>query len=1171
MNGTTLTNNGTLTANGASSNFVWFLPTAPQLYTGSGTVTAPMTNFAIQADQGLTIDPASPNIVVGAIRLFSGSLINSNKITLGNGGATTGIVQIGNTTTPTAAGTFDVPFTFNLGTGGQTVSYLRTTTTRTTGPEINPARTLTSMTYDDNDPTHSLTIAGGDLTLASAATALTMTTGRIVTGSNTLILSSGTATVTRTSGFVDGNFRKTYAAAANKTFEVGTANGFSPVAVNITAGTFPAIFTVKAVQGPQPNIADPTKALQRYWTLTATGVTADLTFNYLDPTDIPVTANESLFFIFKFDGSFTAPGGTVNTAANTASITGVTSFSDWTLGEPAAPTDIHLISFTAENFAGNANSNGGKGGSNVLQWQTGYEAANLGFNIYRDENGSRVRVTPDLVAGSALFVGARTVLGAGRAYVWRDTQGQAGPGAQYWLEEINLYGTSTWHGPIYPVASGKQLAAFGQQNSRLIGELNAGASQPDATGPVEAKANPGKLTPVRLQAQAAITEQSAVKMSVKQEGWYRVGQPELVAAGFNPNVDPNFLQLFVDGQEQPFNVTQKEGKFDSSSAIEFYGQGVNSASTDARVYWLVAGTQPGKRIQQVKSQAGLPATGGFPYTVERRDRTVYFSGLLNGEKENFFGAVIARDAVDQSLNLQHLLQSSGGQATLEVALQGVTLFPHRVKAQVNGIDAGEIMFAGQSQGVGRFSIQQSLLKEGQNQVKLIALGGSSDISLVDYVRVTYQHNYTADNNVLRLTATGRQQVTVDGFNSNQIRVVDITTPSAVREVTGVIQQRQSGYAITFTAPETNGRTLLALTNDQAARAASLALNTPSSLRQPLNGADLLIISRRDFLSSLEPLKAWRQKQGLSVAMVDIDDVYDEFSYGQKSTQALKDFLYYARTTWKKAPRFALLAADASYDPKNYLGFGDSDFVPTKLIDTQLMETASDSWLADFDGDGVEDMALGRLPVRDAQQASNLAAKLISYDQSPPSGALLLVADRNDTYDFENANAQLRALIPSHIRVEEIDRSRQDDLATKIRVLEAINRGQKIVNYTGHGTVSLWRGNLLTSDDAGALGNSQSLSLFVTMTCLNGYFADPAFDSLAESLMKANGGAVAVWASSGMTLPDAQALMNQEAYRQLFAGGGLTLGQAMAKAKAAINNSDIRQTWILFGDPTVRLR
>src|SRR6185295_17414256 len=134
-------------------------------------------------------------------------------------------------------------------------------------------------------------------------------------------------------GYVDGNFEKTYSAAANKTFEVGTANGYSPVAVNVTAGTFPANFQVKATQGPQPNFGFPAVALQRYWTLTTVGtLTADLTFNYLDPTDIPGTANESSFVIFKVSGTgFSFPGGTVNAAANTATITGVTSFSDWSL------------------------------------------------------------------------------------------------------------------------------------------------------------------------------------------------------------------------------------------------------------------------------------------------------------------------------------------------------------------------------------------------------------------------------------------------------------------------------------------------------------------------------------------------------------------------------------------------------------------------------------------------------------------------------------------------------------------------------------------------------------------------------------------------------------------------------------------------------------------------
>jgi hypothetical protein len=295
-----------------------------------------MTNFSMQADAGVTIDPASPNIPIAAMRMFSGNITNSNKITLGNGGATTGIVQIGNTTTPTNAGTFDVPFTFNLGTGGEIISYLRTTLTRTTGPEVTPTRVLTSMTYDDNDATHALTIAGGDLSVNAAANALTLTNGRIITGANTLIMPVATSTVTRTSGYVDGNFRKNFSAAASKVFEVGTAIGYSPLTANVTAGTFPANFTAKAIQGPQPSVNAAT-SIQRYWTLTASGITADLTFQYLLGDVLGIEGN---YKVIRVIGGTPVdfPASTVNTVAHTATLNGVSSFSDWTVGEPNAPT-----------------------------------------------------------------------------------------------------------------------------------------------------------------------------------------------------------------------------------------------------------------------------------------------------------------------------------------------------------------------------------------------------------------------------------------------------------------------------------------------------------------------------------------------------------------------------------------------------------------------------------------------------------------------------------------------------------------------------------------------------------------------------------------------------------------------------------------------------------------
>ena len=117
---------------------------------------------------------------------------------------------------------------------------------------------------------------------------------------------------------------------------------------------------------------------------------------------------------------------------------------------------------------------------------------------------------------------------------------------------------------------------------------------------------------------------------------------------------------------------------------------------------------------------------------------------------------------------------------------------------------------------------------------------------------------------------------------------------------------------------------------------------------------------------------------------------------------------------------------------------------------------------------------------------------------------------------------------------------------------------------------------MTLDDADTLINGLRLPFFINMTCLNGYFQNPYGETLAEALMKASGGgAIAIWTSSGLTEPDKQALMNKELIKLLFfntnGGQSLTLGEATARAKAATGDQDVKKTWILFGDPSTRLK
>jgi hypothetical protein len=814
----------------------------------------------------------------------------------------------------------------------------------------------------------------------------------------------------------------------------------------------------------------------------------------------------------------------------------------------------------------------------TVNWKTGMEVDNLGFNVYRDDGGKRTRVNSHLIAGSALQVGPGTNLKSGRSYAWTDTSAKDGDNARYWLEDVALDGRSTWHGPITADKLNPREGLPPPAKGRIstLSNLGQDDASAGATLPLARSAKPPEATATQVRAQADLASQPAVKLAVNREGWYRVTQPELVAAGLDPNTHPRMLRLFADGKEQPFIVNgQAKGRFDAADSIEFYGMGLDSAVTDTRTYWVVAGSQPGLRIEQVPGKGSKNTSASFPYTVERRDRTIYFPALRNGDEESFFGAVIARDPVDQAMILSHVDRTSSAEATLEVALQGVTLQAHRVRVDLNDSVVGEVNFDGQAAGATKLALKASRLKEGQNIVRLTPLGGDQDVSLMKYARVTYGHTYTADNDALQFTLAKKQQVTIDGFSSAAIRVIDISNPDAVQEVAARAQRQGSGYAVTVAAPGSGKSTLLAFTDGQVKRPVELTFNRPSNLRTPAAGADFVIISHRDFIDSLKPLVALRESEGLSVIVADVADVYDEFSYGVKSPQAIKDFLAFATSSWKKSPRFAMLVGDASHDPKNYQGFGNSDFVPTKMINTQLMKTSSDAWLADFNNDGAEDIGLGRLSVRTADEAARMVARIINYDQSRPADGILLVSDQDyDANDFQNSARQLRALVPANLKVQEVERGTMDDATARSTIIDALNRGQKIVNYSGHGNVSQWRGSILTNDDASQLSNDQSLSLFISMTCLNGYFQDPAIDSLAESLMQApHGGAIAMWSSSGMTEPYDQARINQQLYRLLFSPGlGATrLGEAIAKAKSLETNRDVRLTWVLLGDPTLRLK
>ena len=174
---------------------------------------------------------------------------------------------------------------------------------------------------------------------------LTLTSGNITVTSPKTLSISATGSVTHTSGYVIGNLKRTYSATGSKTFDVGTANGYSPVTANVTGGT--GDLTVSATQGVQPNVPA-TTSLLRYWTLAATGITgADLTFQYLAGD---VQGSEASYQVIRVTGgtpTYFAPTS-LNTGTHTISLNGVTSFpTDWTAGEANTAPNVTAVTVPA--------------------------------------------------------------------------------------------------------------------------------------------------------------------------------------------------------------------------------------------------------------------------------------------------------------------------------------------------------------------------------------------------------------------------------------------------------------------------------------------------------------------------------------------------------------------------------------------------------------------------------------------------------------------------------------------------------------------------------------------------------------------------------------------------------------------------------------------------------
>lgn len=806
-----------------------------------------------------------------------------------------------------------------------------------------------------------------------------------------------------------------------------------------------------------------------------------------------------------------------------------------------------------------------------IEWQTEVESNNLGFYVYRISAGQTERINKGLVAGDYM---RGELNSSGGKYSFYDAQGDSG--SAYYIESLDTNGRIVSSGIVSPQAVEDLAVVAGVSSASLKKSANAAnpvslQSEKELPDDLQTEVNENAMQS-DAGMQRWVAAQPGVRIGVNKEGFYRVSRAELQSAGFDVNAPSAFWQLYVNGVQQSIIVGG------GGAYVEFYGRGIDTPEADTQIYYLLVGAQNGKRIGTTASRSfgGRSSSASFTQSLTKKERFSYATLVLNGDAENFFGSVVNSTGATINFNLP-AVDFNSGNASVDIAVQGLTLASHQTAVVLNGTDIGAVVGNLRDSATRHYNIPTSFLRAGANTLQLTAVGGSSDISLFDSIKVNYARRYQAEQNRLSFYTTNYRASNLEGFSSPNVRVFDVTygdSPTIIANLP--VTQSSGGYRVYL--PASRGRVMYAVEDSAISQVASINANTPSSLSTSAHNAELVIVSYKDWMAQANDWADYRRASGMSVEVVNIEDVFDEFNFGVVNSLSIRSFLQYAKSNWQTPPRYILLIGDSTYDPKNYTGAGNFNFVPTKLVDTIYGEAPSDDTLADFNDDGLAEIAVGRSPARSSADVTQLFNKTKTFEQTSAHGfdrGFIFASDAPVGWDFAATSNRLRDLLPAGTSSVMVNTA---DTNAKARLISEMNNGRFFINYAGHGASSLWgyySPKLFDKTDAAALTNGNNLSVFTLLTCLNGYFVAPnvANESLAEVLLKAqNGGAVAVWASTGETTPDIQEIMATRFYQQLSLGNMKRLGDLTNDAKATINaGRDVRLSWVLLGDPTLKVR
>jgi hypothetical protein len=724
------------------------------------------------------------------------------------------------------------------------------------------------------------------------------------------------------------------------------------------------------------------------------------------------------------------------------------------------------------------------------------------------------------------------------------------------------------------------------------------------------------------------------KISTAKDGVHRIGYSDLQSFGIDPgSIDPRNIRLYGNGggmmaesltdsrpddlyENAIFISGEADGSFDPDDYILFYGQSPHqwyyeslkghfnhrqNIYSETTVYFLTADLGPGRRITSnpsVTDPATVQVSSFTDFAYHERD----LFNLINAGRVWYGEVFDIKTTFDTTFSFPDILTGEPAYFRVYVA----------AKASFNSIfkfyDGSTQIYACSVEDVNGDTYAEDFL--GDNDF----FPSSSSLA----IKVSYQKpessatgwlNYFELNVARKLNFTGPQmgfrapqaigEGSVAEFTfsnaSSSVEIWEVTKPWDARQQQSV----QNGNNQAFRVRHDTLRQFIAFDGTFYLTAHFIGKVDNQDLHA-MKVPEMVIISHENFWTQAEQLAdLHRQMDGMDVAVVDIRQVYNEFSSGAQDITALRNFIkmLYDRSGETGSLKYLLLFGDASFDYKDRIP-GNSNYVPTWEAEESLTivtSIASDDYYGFLSGigDNQLDIGIGRLPVENSEQASQTVEKIIHYATNTPTvmrdwrNVVTFVADDEDANMHLDQAEDLATFLDTNYSAYNIDKiyvdafpqystsggQRTPDVNKAIN--NRINKGTLIMNYTGHGGEVGWgHERFLEISDIDSWKNHEMLPIFITATCEFSRYDDPERVSAGELVFRNPiGGAVALFTTARATFGGSNFNLNKALFEVMFEkdqGEYYRFGDLIriSKNKGGVVDND--RKFVLLGDPALRL-